>query len=209
MEKNSSQLHLVTHDAATLRFYADDAEAYCAGGTADPSRDLATFLDRLPPGGRILELGCGNGRDSRAMLARGFEVDVTDGVAEIARQSEKQIGHPVRVMRFDELNAVEAYDGVWAQACLLHVPRQALPGVLLRIFPALKPGGIHAASFKAGDAEGRDRLGRYYNYPSAEELMAAYKQSAKWRVLAAEHRVCPDYLGQETSWLSLTMRRSS
>jgi hypothetical protein len=78
----------------------------------------------------------------------------------IARKAEERLGRRVRMMRFDELDALEVYDAIWASASLLHVPRSSLPQILALIFKALKPGGLHFASYKGGDAEGRDRYGR-------------------------------------------------
>jgi hypothetical protein len=89
-------------------------------------------------------------------------------------------------MLFHELDAFEAYDGVWASACLLHVPRDELTGILVRIHRALKPAGFFYASFKIGEADGRDDLGRYYNYPSREWLDAVYAAAGQWDILAAE-----------------------
>src|SRR3546814_17864565 len=94
------------------------------------------------------------------MIGRGVAVDPTDGVAEIAAKAEARIGRPVRAMRFDELAAVDRYDAIWASASLLHVPRGDLPGVLAGIHRALKPGGLHFASYKGGGCAGRDRLAR-------------------------------------------------
>jgi SAM-dependent methyltransferase len=195
------------HDEATLRFYAGEAPVYSARRPDGASWQLTDFLDRLAPGGRILELGCGGGQDSAAMLARGFEVDATDGVEEIAREAEARLGRPVRVMRFGDLEAVESYDAVWAQACLLHVPRAALEDVLARIFRALKPGGLHFASFKSGSAGGRDGLGRYYNYLSADEVNRAYKSSAPWETLSISEQVGGGYDGRLTPWVAITVRR--
>jgi SAM-dependent methyltransferase len=149
----------VAHDAATLRFYADEALAYATRAGDGASRHLEAFLRRLAPGARILELGCGAGRDSEAMLAQGFDVDPTDGTEAMVRQAEVRLGRSVGVMRFDELKAEAAYDGVWANASLLHVPRLALPDVLSRVFKALKPGGVHVATYKTGHGEGRDAWG--------------------------------------------------
>ena len=151
------------HDPATLNFYAAEAPVYAASGPGGTSRRLAGFLARLGPGARILELGCGGGRDAAAMLAAGFEVDATDGSPALAAEAERRLGRSVRVMRFDELAAVEEYDAVWAAACLLHVPRAGLSGVLARVRRALRPGGLHHASYKAAGAEGRDRFGRLFN----------------------------------------------
>src|SRR5687768_16464593 len=106
---------------------------------------MDAFLKRLPAGASVLELGCGSGQDSEAMLARGFDVTPTDGSAELARQAEKRLGRPVRVLLFEEVEEKEVYDGVWASACLLHVPRAELAGIIGRINDALKPGGVFYA----------------------------------------------------------------
>lgn len=198
-------------DEETLRFYAGSAAAYAARGPAGGSRGLPDFLKLLPPQARILELGCGGGRDARAMIAAGHQAEPTDGVPEIAAQAEALLGIPVRVLRFEDLDAQEAYDAVWANASLLHVPRPALPGVLARVRRALKPGGLHGASYKGGGLEGRDRHGRYFNYPSAGDLLRSYALSGDWEILS-----CAEYLGGgyedaegRTPWLAITARKPS
>ena len=82
------------YDERTLRFYADEAPVYTASGKGGVNRHLHAFLDKLAPGARILELGCGGGRDSAAMLERGFDIDPTDGVPQMARKAEARIGRP-------------------------------------------------------------------------------------------------------------------
>jgi len=111
------------------------------------------------------------------------------------------------LMRFDELQATNAYDGVWASAALLHAPWPALPGVLTRIFGALKPGGLHAATYKTGEAAGRDGLGRYFNYPSIEALRAAYRGAAVWEALSFEAHMGGDYEGGARPWATVTARK--
>jgi SAM-dependent methyltransferase len=194
-------------DEATIRFYAREAPDYVASGRGGTARHLDSFLDRLEPGAHILELGCGGGRDAEAMLARGFEVDATDGVAEMACKAEARLDRPVRVMRFDELDAVEAYGAVWAHASLLHVPFASLPEVLTRIFRSLAPGGWHFASYKAGGGEGRDRFGRYFNYPSADALVEAYRRSAAWSELANESYRGGGYDGGQGPWIAVMARK--
>jgi SAM-dependent methyltransferase len=172
-------------DDSTLHYYAAHAETYLAARPDAVSRHLQGFLEMLKPGARILELSCGAGRDAEAMTRAGFRVDATDGVTEIARIAEQRLGQPVRVMRFDELDAIQAYDAVWCNAGLLHVPRTALPEVLGRIWRALKPNGYHTATFKGGSVEGRDERGRYYNYFTREQLTATYRAAAEWQVVSA------------------------
>lgn len=197
-----------TFDPTTLAFYATEAPVYAAHGTGGTSRYLEGFLDRLTPGCRILELGCGGGKDAALMIKRGFDVEPTDGVPEIAAQAEALLGRPVRVMRFDELDAVEAYDAVWASATLLHVPRNGLTAVLARIWRALKPGGWHQATYKGGGNEGRDRFDRYYNYLSRTELEAHYQAAGDWAAMDIEEGVGGGYDGVQGPWLSIMVRKT-
>jgi len=112
-------------DEDTLQFYRRNAEAY-AGWAKPPSARLKGFLALLPAGGAILELGCGAGNHSAEMPASGFSVRATDGSPEMTEISSRRLGKPVEAMRFDQLDEHEAYDGVWASACLLHVPRDEI-----------------------------------------------------------------------------------
>lgn len=175
-------------DQQTLQFYAENAARYAQHRTRPSGEKLTAFLAALPAGARILELGCGNGMDAEHMLAQGFPVDATDGTPALVTEAQKRIGNAARLMRFADLEAEAAYDGVWACASLLHVPAATLPDILARVRRALRPGGVFVASFKAGGGEGRDSMGRYYNYPSAETLKAAYR-AAGWTDIALETKM--------------------
>lgn len=131
------------HDKRTLEFYAKEAAAYGArSDNVGVSKNLAAFIAKLPRYATVLDLGCGTGRDTRALIDTGFAVTAVDGSSEMAREAEKRIGRPVRVQLFEDLDDVEAFDGIWANASLLHVPRAGLPKVLTRVHRALKPGGL-------------------------------------------------------------------
>ncbi|OWV77014.1 SAM-dependent methyltransferase [Rhizobium sp. R339] len=191
---------------STAAFYAENAEIYANRARSLPKLELDAFLAGLAPGASILELGCGAGQDSAYMLQQGFDVTPTDGSAELARQAEARIGRPVRVMLFQDLDAENAYDGVWAHASLLHVPRPELPDVFARIRRALRPGGLLHASLKAGEAEGHDGLGRYYNYPSADWLSDLLTKGG-WRDIAIAEHDGGGYDGKPTRWLTASARQ--
>jgi SAM-dependent methyltransferase len=172
-------------DEDTLQFYRIHAQAYAERAIAKHTR-LTRFLALLPPGAKVLELGCGAGAASAEMMAKGFDVDPTDGSPELAAQASSLLGRPVQTLLFHDIDKIDAYDGVWANACLLHVRRPELARVLTLIWRALKPGGYFYASFKAGDAEGRDKLNRYYNYPSEDWLRTNYADAGRWGSLSVE-----------------------
>ncbi len=196
-----------TYDPATLAFYAKEAPIYSASGPKGTARHLSAFLEKLSPGARILELGCGGGKDAAFMLELQFDVTPTDGTPEIAAEAEAYLGRPVRVLRFDQLDAREEFDAVVASASLLHVPRAGLPQILERIHCALKPGGWHIATYKGGGIEGRDRFDRYFNYLSADELRQAYGSAGNWSDIEIVTGMGGGYDGQQGPWHAITVRK--
>ncbi len=119
------------------------------------------FIDCLPPGARILDAGCGSGRDVKAFSEMGFAVEAFDASAELVVLARQLSGKPVAQMRFQDVDAVERYDGIWCCASLLHVSQAELPGVMTKLAIALKPGGVGYLSFKHGHGE-REKDGRRF-----------------------------------------------
>ena len=195
------------HDPKTLEFYAAVAPDYVSRHVGGINRDLPGFLDRLAHGAQILELGCGSGRDAAFMQERGFAVEPTDGVAEMAALAEARLGQPVRIMRFEDLIATAAYDAVYASYSLLHVPRTGLADVLARIWRALRPGGWHMATYKSGGNEGRDLLDRYFNYLSPQQAEAYYRQAGEWELFEMTEGVGGGYDDRPSSWVNVTARK--
>jgi SAM-dependent methyltransferase len=193
-------------DEETLQFYRRNAQSYADWAKA-PSARLKDFLALLPPGGSILELGCGAGNHSAEMLAAGFKVRATDGSSEMAEIASRRLGHPVETLLFDQLDAHDAYDGVWASACLLHVPRGDLAAILGCIHRALKPEGLFYASFKVGEGDGRDNLGRYYNYPSPDWLQATYAAAGAWSSISSGNSVIRSFDQTPATMLHLVVRK--
>lgn len=192
-------------DSETIRFYAEQWEAYTTWKFDIPNAELEHFMAALPPGGRVLELGCGAGQESEIMLARGLDVLPTDGTPEIAAAASVRLGRPVPVLLFDQLAAEQEFDGIWANACLLHVPWRDLPGVITRIHRALRPGGLFYASYKAGEGEGRDRFNRFFNYPTPDALRDLYARF-EWHRVDMHEALGSGYDQAPTRWLHVFAR---
>lgn len=146
----------------TLEFYNKNAEAFVED-TIDVSfmEIQDRFLSLLPGGGRILDFGCGSGRDTKYFLEKGFRVDAVDGSEEMCKIAGRYTGTEVRQMLFSELDAVDRYDGIWACASILHLPKREQRSVLRKMTAALKVDGIIYTSFKYGEFEG-ERDGRFF-----------------------------------------------
>lgn len=194
-------------DPATLEFYTKKAPFYTYSFAHSYSHDLDAFLDRLTPGAAVLELGCGGGQDSAQMRARGFVIDATDGVPAMVKKANERFDLAARAMRFDELTARARYDAIWAHATLLHCPRDELPDALARIHRALRPGGLHYASYKLGTGEGRDLLGRLHNFPTSDWILTRYLD-AGFRLI--DHPVRPGKAsdGTQRDWIHITARKA-
>lgn len=118
----------------TLCYYNQNAKAFVQDTKDVPFSDIQNrFLSLLKPHARILDLGCGSGRDALAFMKAGFATEAADGSEEMVRLCRKA-GINARQMLFEELDAKDAYDGIWACASLLHCTKDELK----QIFPLLE-----------------------------------------------------------------------
>ena len=154
----------------TLEYYQKNADLFVEGTVSADMHDAQVrFLRMLPPHAYILDFGCGSGRDAKAFLDQGYQVDAVDGSPELCCMASELIGKPVKQMLFDDLSVSNQYDGIWACASILHLPRRNLVDVLPKISNALKTDGVLYASFKYGSYEGM-RDGRYFTDFTEESL---------------------------------------
>ena len=147
----------------TIQYYDKNAEMFIAGTEhADMSEQRSRFLCYLKPGNRVLDAGCGSGRDALAFLSEGYQADAFDASEEICRIAAARTGIPVKKQRFETLEGEAEYDGIWACASLLHVQKEDLPDVMKRLYRMLKPQGVLYASFKYETAGECIKEGRYF-----------------------------------------------
>lgn len=191
----------------TIKYYQENAEIFIAGTVnADMGEARHRFLNYLPKNARILDFGCGSGRDAKDFLRDGYNVDAVDGSEELCLKASKYIGIPVKHMLFQDLNVKELYNGIWACASILHLKKSELSETLLKIAVALKPGGILYTSFKYGLFEGM-RNGRHFTDFTENSLEEFWKDVPylyileKWITQDAR----PDREGER--WINLLARR--
>lgn len=135
-----------------VEYYNKNAQSFYDGTVnADMSLWRDKFESYIPDGSRILDAGCGSGRDSRAFKQHGYSVVAFDAASEMCRMASKLIGQQVWQMRFDEIDFNEEFDGIWACASLLHVQNEELSDVLNKLYKALKDNGALYVSFKYGE----------------------------------------------------------
>ena len=154
----------------TLEFYDADPEGYFDRTFhRNVSSSVERFVSHLPAGARILDLGCGSGRDTLRFWDMGFDVLPADGSEGMRRVAKERLGIDIVPMRFDELPWIDEFDGVWSCSSLLHVPSADLPHVFSLVRRALRDGGMFFCSFKRGDFEG-ERDGRRYTDMTSDSL---------------------------------------
>lgn len=189
--------------AQTLAVYSKTAPDYAERTRGvDMSKEYAFFLELLPvpvKHARILDAGCGSARDSLAFQKMGAYAMAIDGCPEfVAAARAAQV--PAVVKTFGELNWSNAFEGIWAQASLLHLPEKELGEALAALHEALVPGGVICVGMKEG--EGTETLpdGRFFRYTNPEDLgnqlrKAGFKE-AGWSRVGSR-------LGADVSWITM------
>lgn len=127
----------------------------------DFSKTQNKFLSYLPDQASILDFGCGSGRDTKYFLEHHYQVSAMDGSKKICEEASKYTGIKVKQMLFEEFNEQNTYDGIWACASILHIPKKELLPLFKKIHQALKDNGMLYTSFKYGNFSG-ERNGRYF-----------------------------------------------
>lgn len=147
----------------TTEYYERNAQAFASATlNVDVSELQTAFLQFIPQGGHILDAGCGSGRDSLAFLKNGFSVTAFDASESMAKVASETIKQQVLCQTFQELTYQEQFDGIWACASLLHVPKKELADVFGKLANSLKSQGVLYVSFKYGTGERLDENGRYF-----------------------------------------------
>lgn len=190
----------------TLSWYRDNAIQYAEETRNSLVLDaLWEFLSRMKEGGTILDYGSGSGRDSAYFLDKGFSVDSLDGSAEMKAQAERLFGIKVKLSSFLSLEEKDKYDGIWAQASILHLEEHDLKTALTLIERALKRDGVFYSSFSKGEGDGYEN-GRWYTNMTERRFLSFLPASLYVEKIWESQDVRP---GVSRTWLSIICRKKS
>jgi SAM-dependent methyltransferase len=196
-------------DLRTLAYYNNHAIEYFKSTINVDMRELyALFEINLAPGERILDVGCGSGRDSKYFLSKGFLVTAVEPSAELARLAGDIVGVEVINEPIQEVSLTTQFKGIWACASLLHIPFQDMPAVLKKLYNALDNDGTLFISLKKGDFEGY-RNGRYfcdYNLLKFEQL---HYEDIGYQLLKYQESTDKRPDRQQETWLNIVLMKPS
>ncbi len=185
------------HDAIrlTLQTYRRHAAHFAERYWRTRSNEaLERFMERLPQGAHVLDLGCGPGRDLALLRRAGHSALGLDRVMSMLREAQARTEEPLlqadsRRLPFQQA----AFDAVWANASLLHLPRDEMPPALQGIRRVLRTAGLFYLSLKAGDGiRWLDAPGpRAFTLYRMDDLLGLL-QASGMRVLQAWEQVFQD-----------------
>jgi len=159
----------------TIQFYQDNADDFFKGTVnVDMNNIYQHFTKNLNKNTLILDAGCGSGRDTKAFIEMGYNVEAFDASSELVSRASEYTGIEVKHALFNDVDSVEKYDAIWCCASLLHVPEIELPETISKLANALKPNGVWYVSFKYGDSQ-RQKGGRSFtdiNEKRLDELVS-------------------------------------
>lgn len=178
MPKPLAPSELSQASTITLSHYNEHADSFWHGTRDhDVSQNREALLMNLQghPPFRILDFGCGPGRDLKFFHDLGHEAIGLDGAPRFVEMARDYADCEVWLQDFLQLDLpAEFFDGIFANASLFHVPSQELPRVLRELWMTLKAGGVLFSSNPRGEnREGwnGERYGCYYDWPRWRELV--------------------------------------
>jgi SAM-dependent methyltransferase len=179
MKKHLTSVDLEAITTQTLHHYESCAQSFWEGTKDhDVSQNYQALLGNLPErkGLRILDLGCGPGRDLQYFKSQGHDPVGLDGSPAFCEMARGLSGCETLNQNFLSLRLKPAsFDGIFANASLFHVPTQELPRVLSELKAALMPHGILFTSNPRGNVEGwmGDRYATYMEFEEYRVFLIA------------------------------------
>lgn len=158
----------------TIDFYNVNAVSYFNSTVdVDMSEAYNRFVKYVKPQGTIMDIGAGSGRDIKYFMKAGFKVYGIDASEELCRLSAEYTGAKITCQTIQDWIPHMQYDGVWANASLIHLSIEEVAVFIQRLPRILSDTGVLYISLKEGLHEGIDEKGRYFNGVSADNISSA------------------------------------
>lgn len=196
----------------TLDYYNQNAASFDERTRHyDISPRLQAFVELLPRTenrvARILDVGCGPGREVQAFRKLGFDAMGIDGSREmIALAGTITPDARFEHIAFHEIAFDNEFDGIWACASLLHVPADQIDDAMRRISRALRVGGVLYMSVKQGDGHRTHADGRFFNDYSEASLRELFARHVSFELIRIDHAPPDQNQSDRKSWLHALAR---
>ena len=192
----------------SYNYYNEHAKEFYEGSiNADMSELINKFTSYLQPGAHILDAGSGVGRDTKTFLDMGFKVSAFDASEEMVKMSTEYTGVQTRLLKFEEMDYDNEFDGIWACASLLHVKKEDMEVVFSKLSKALKQNGILFVSYKYRDID-YEKDGRFFSCFTNDEFDTFTQKFKDFKILSKfiTFDVRPNRIDEK--WLNAIICRS-
>jgi 2-polyprenyl-3-methyl-5-hydroxy-6-metoxy-1,4-benzoquinol methylase len=164
------------------------------------------FAALLSPHAHILDAGCGAGYASQYFLQQGYRVTAFDASEPLVQFATQLIQQPVYHLKYEEIDFESQFEGIWACASLLHVPRLHMAQVIHKLAVALKDNGILYANFVYGEKE-ISRGGILFNDYTEEQFGAVLEAELQLQPLRMWKSLDLPPIRPDREWLHILARK--
>lgn len=192
---------------STIEYYNNNADKYAEKWDSQNVDEFYyTFENELPRGGRILDVGCGTGRDTRHFIKKGYRVLSIDASVQMVRLCNAYPHAFCLKQKMQDINFMEEFDGIWCFASLMHLEEEEAKLAARKLFASLKNKGKIFISVKEGEGEGKDSNGRYFKYYNKTNILELFNME-RLAIIKKPWTTINKVAGKDISWLNLMLEK--
>lgn len=168
---------------STIDYYNSQARDYFdSTSEIDLTELYEVFLQYIPEGGRIIDLGCGSGRDVKWFIENGYRASGIDASSELIQIARERWGIPVEVGLIEEWVTEETFDGIWCCGSLMHLDFEEVKQFFAKLKNVMKKNGVLFMSVKSGIKTGEDEIGRFFENYTEKDIKALVEYAGDLKI---------------------------